>query len=360
MLAAALPLGAHAYRLKPHKKDAFSFVLLGDLHYDKVEHHDWDYIKASYPHDVEQIHNYSRITRDNLPLLMKEVKEKANNMQADFYLQLGDFVEGLAGSAARAQQQVNDFIGFMEAQELNKPFFVVKGNHDITGAGAAETYKNTVLPWQSGIMHKELSSANVTFVHNNARFVIFDCFAAATSLEWLKGVLAEHKEELLFFCVHYPIVPFNARANWHVFAKPQEAPLRKELMTLLGKHRAIILCGHLHKTSVLTRSTAAGNFVQISFASVIPAVDAPVKDHLRGIASYNADLLQLEPDFAPASLEERKRILEKEAPFIKHYEYADFCGHATVNVRNAKEVQFALYANADKAPWLTVNLNDLF
>jgi hypothetical protein len=359
-LAAALPLGASAFDFIPSPGKSFSFVLLGDLHFDKWDHHDMNYLKEKYPNDIVQIENYSRVTKDNLPLLMQVAKDKATKANADFYLQLGDFVEGLCGSEELAQKQTTEFISYVANQNLKRPFFVIKGNHDITGTGAPETYIKTVLPWQSKELKKAAPSANATFVHKNARFVLFDCYTAAKSLQWFKEVMATHKEELLFFCVHQPIVPFNARANWHVFAKPADQQMREELLNLLGQHKAIVLCGHLHKTNILTRTTPKGNFVQLCTGSVIPSPGAAIKDHLKGVEHYNPDLVNLEPNFAPASLQERKDNLEKEKQFITHFEYADFCGYSTVNVSAKKEVQMSIYANVDTKPWSVVNVSNLF
>src|SRR5437762_3557535 len=53
----------------------FSFVLLGDLHYDKLEHHDLAWVKAEKPNDVRQIEDYTRITRDISPRLLATVRE---------------------------------------------------------------------------------------------------------------------------------------------------------------------------------------------------------------------------------------------------------------------------------------------
>ncbi|MET7000398.1 metallophosphoesterase family protein [Chitinophaga defluvii] len=359
MLAAMLPLGAAALNFTPSRGKGFHFVLLGDLHFDKLEHHDTGYVNAKYAGDWNQIRNYSRITRENLPLLMNVIKQQGNRDNAAFYLQLGDFVEGLCGTEALAQQQTKEFIDFIAAQQLDRPFFVIKGNHDITGEGAPQTYVKTVLPWQANVLKQKNTTANATFVHKGVRFILFDGYTPDESLQWLKKVLATHKESLLFFCIHMPVVPFNARANWHVFAKPSEQPQREELLQLLGKHHAIVLCGHLHKTCILKRSTPAGDFVQVCLGSVIPAPDAKIKDHLKGVEFYNAGLVNLEPAFAPASLEERRTNLTNEQPFIKYYEYADFCGYATIGVTEEKEVTMAVYANVDTTPWNTIHLSAL-
>ncbi len=220
MLAAALPLGASAFDFIPSPGNDFHFSLLGDLHFDKLEHHDLEYVRKRYSGgDVNQVENYSRITRDNLPHLLKRVKEQAVQMNADFHLQLGDFVEGLCGSKERAEKQTTEFISLIKEQQFNRPFLVIKGNHDITGEGANETFNEVVLPWQNGEHQQMRKSANSTFVHKNARFILFDGYTPDESLAWVKEVFAANKEKLVFFCVHQPVVPFNARSNWHIFCQ---------------------------------------------------------------------------------------------------------------------------------------------
>lgn len=358
-LAAALPLGAAAFDFIPSPGKNFGFLLLGDLHFDKAEHHDMDYLNLKYPNDLGQIKNYSRITAENLPSLMRLAKEKGTALNADFYLQLGDFVEGLCGSEQLAKKQTDEFISMVKEQDFKRPFFVIKGNHDITGEGARENYNKTVLPWQLKEQKQPFSGANSTFVHKNTRFILFDCYNAEESLTWLKEVLKEHKESNLIFCVHQPIIPFDARSNWHVFAKKNLEALRTELLDLLGQHKAIVLCGHLHKTCILTRSVPTGNIVQVCIGSVIPAPNAPIKNPLKGLESYNADLVNLEPNFSPPSLAERRANLEYEKQFIKHYEYADFCGYATTSVDTKTGVTISIFANLDQTPWATINLSNL-
>lgn len=360
-LAAALPLGASAFDFIPSAGKSFNFLLLGDIHYDKWDFHDIEYVRTKFGDgDVVQIKNYSRIAQENFPLLVKVSKEKAINLNADFYLQLGDFVEGLCGSEQLATTQTNAFISFMQKQDINRPFFAIKGNHDITGVGARETFAKVVLPWQSKQQQKQLSNANSTFVHKNARFILFDGYTPDQSLAWLKEVLANHKEKTLFFCVHQPVVPFNARANWHLFGKPNQQKQREELLDLLGMHNAIVLCGHLHKTSILSRNTAKGRFVQICTGSVIEGANAPIKDHLDGLKYYGENLVNLEPNFSPKSLQERKDNLNNEKPYLTYFEYADFMGYSTVSVSSKGKVEMSIYANFDKTPWKVINVSNLF
>ena len=81
---------------------AFSFVLLGDLHFDRPEHHDMAWVEKTHPGDVAQIQDYSRITRELMPRLFGTVRETvaALNREPDgpvpFVLHVGDLVEGEA------------------------------------------------------------------------------------------------------------------------------------------------------------------------------------------------------------------------------------------------------------------------
>jgi predicted MPP superfamily phosphohydrolase len=360
-IAAAIPLRNFASILNSYKGNEFNFMFLGDLHFDKLMHHDMEYLKEKYPNDIQQIENYSRITRDNLSALMKVSKERSRDTKADFFLQIGDFVEGLCGSKKLATLQTTELINYVNQQQLGVPFIAIKGNHDITGTGAKEVYTETVLPWQSKQLKQPVNSANNVYVHKNTRFILFDCFSEDESLAWLKTVIKDHRpHEQLFFCTHIPVIPYNARSNWQVYVKPQQKQQREELLNLLAAHKAIILSGHLHKTSIVVRNTPAGNLVQASIGSVISALNAPVKDHLKGLDTYNKDLVNLEPNFSPPSLELRKDILEKEKPFIRYFEYADFCGYSSIQMNKKNEAILSIFANADKEPWITTNLTELF
>lgn len=359
-IAAALPVQSWARGITGSATKPFNFMFLGDLHFDKLMHHDMNYLKEKYPNDIRQIENYSRITRDNLSDLMRVSKECANETDAKFYLQIGDFVEGLCGSKELASLQTNELIDYIDQQQLLRPFIAIKGNHDITGTGAKEVYEEIVLPWQGKQLKQLVNSANNVYVYNDARFILFDCFNEQESLAWLKRVIKEHKkDEVLFFCTHIPVVPYDARSNWHIYVHPNQQQQREELLNLLAEHKAIVLSGHLHKTSILTRSTPSGNFVQVGIGSVIPSLNSPVKNHLKGLDAYGTDLVNLEPNFSPSSLQARIEILEKEKPYIRYYEFADFCGYASVNVDKHREVNLSIFANADKQPWTTANLTQL-
>src|SRR5262245_24580148 len=83
--------------------DNWSFPLLGDFHFDRLEHHDHAWLAREHPGDVSQVQNYSRITHELTPRLFSRVRELLRQLEhartrVPFVLQLGDLLEGLCGT----------------------------------------------------------------------------------------------------------------------------------------------------------------------------------------------------------------------------------------------------------------------
>src|SRR5437868_10035897 len=96
----------------------WSFPLLGDLHFDRLEHHDHVWLAREHPGDVSQVQNYSRITRELTPKLFARVRESLAELNkakthVPFVLQLGDLLEGLAGSEELAARHARAGIDFV-------------------------------------------------------------------------------------------------------------------------------------------------------------------------------------------------------------------------------------------------------
>src|SRR5437763_738740 len=58
------------------RKPRYAFVVLGDLHYDRMTHHDLDWVRKEKGNgDIHQIEGYCKSTEQHLPQLMKRVKQ---------------------------------------------------------------------------------------------------------------------------------------------------------------------------------------------------------------------------------------------------------------------------------------------
>jgi hypothetical protein len=331
----AFARGAETPKGEEEKSDRplYAFVLLGDLHYDRRSHHDMDWVRREKPNDVRQIDEYVEITEKYTPRLMQRVNQVVRSVGAPvpFVVQAGDFTEGLCGSSALQERQFNDAIGLVKESLPGVPFLVTKGNHDITGPGAEEAYDRVMLPWLGEQIGRDLKSASFAVTHGEDLFVFFDGYDK--DLDWLEKTLeGGGVRRHLFFVIHPPVVPYNARSSWHVFSRPDDRVSRRRLLELLGRHKAIVLSAHLHRYGLVTRATRLGAFVQLGANSVITSEETVPRQVLEGVDKYGPDLVDLEPDFSPDTLELRRELLKEEKPSIRHFEFANVAGYTLFKV----------------------------
>lgn len=352
--------------------ESFTFPFLGDLHFDRLNHHDMEWLAKEHPGDVRQVENYTRISTDIQPRLFGEVRGLVTEFNATpasrvpFVLHAGDFVEGLCGSRELSTKQNQEAIQFARDAKLGAPFLFCKGNHDVTGPGAREDFDGTILPFLGGELERvpqpkpqaAPTRGYFAFEHGNSMFAIFDAYDEANSLDWLEATLKARTAQHLFVLIHPPVVPYGARANWHIFAKPKQAEKRARLLKILGDQHAFVLGGHIHKYNSIARRTETGRFVQLAVSSVIPRLTDKPGNVLEGVASYTPDQIKVEPNFNPDSEAERRAILTEEAPFVEHFEYADSAGYAVINVRGDR-VEAQIYNGLDRSLWKTLDLSAL-
>ncbi len=358
-LAKTLACGAGvsvAPTLLANSPASFSFLLVGDLHFDRPEHHDITWVEKHKPKDLSQIKNYCRITSEITPSLFRALKQAGSESQAAFAIQVGDLVEGLCGSEELAAQQNREALEFIGKADLGVPFYFTKGNHDITGEGARDAFRTVFHPFLSRqLRNRPLDSANYTLEYGSALFCFFDAYDGQ-SLDWLEAVLAKRTATHCFVVVHPPVVPYGARSTWHVYAGVREKGKRDKLLDLLGRQRAMVLGGHIHKFNTLLRTTPrGGRFTQLAISSIVSSLEVTPKDVLSGVEQYSADQLRVEPKFSPETEDQRRAVYDVEKEFVRHFEYADLPGYAIIAV-SPEGVQASLFSGVSRNLWRTVNL----
>ncbi len=345
------------------EQGAFSFVLLGDLHYDKLEHHDMKWLQEHKAGDISQIQNYSRITTENTPRLLEAVRETVAETGASLIIQAGDLVQGLCGTAELAVRQNQEAVAFVENQGLGAPFVFTKGNHDVTGDGAVEAFQEVFHPFlnrqTAGFKGGgAVTSACHTIEHGNAVFCFFDAYDR-TSLDWLESVLMRRTARHCFVVVHPPVVPYGARATWHLYASERDKARREKLLTLLGGQETFVLGGHIHRFNTICRRTPqGGRFAQLAISSVISKADAKPATELDGVEDYTGDQIQVEPRFSPETEQERRAVYAVEAPFVKAFAYADLPGHAVITIKG-EQVRAVMHSGLTREVYKTVDLAGL-
>ena len=337
----------------------YSFVYLGDLHFDRMAHHDLEWVKAKMPGDLRQIEDYVRITHENTPNLFKRVETtiEANEGRIKMIVQGGDLTEGLCGRAELQELQFKDALEAVRRVIPRTPFLCVKGNHDITGPGAREAYDRVMLPWLSKECGKPVASASFYVSQGPDLFVFFDAYHN-NSVDWLEKTLKENSHRYVFVVMHPPAVPYDARSSWHLFSREKETQVRERFLSILGANQAVVLTAHLHKYGVVVRRTPAGPFAQLGMNSVVSSPRVTVKNRLDGLKDYGGALVELEPEFQPDTWEQRRTLLEREKPHIAHFEFADFPGYAVIHVSDAT-IRADIYPADSGKPWKTVSLRPM-
>ncbi len=321
------------------------------------------------PDDVRQSVNYSRITADIMPHLFATVRETIADLNRSpethvaFVLHVGDLVEGLCGSEELATRQNGEAVEFVQAANLGAPFLFTKGNHDVTGPGAVGAFGRVLHPFLTGEARKlapdfaGLQNACYTVESGSAQFVFFDAYDKE-SLAWFEAVVARRSAQHFFVVIHPPVVPYGARATWHVFSSDRDKAKREKLLELLARQQSFVLGGHIHKFNTLVRTAGRGRFAQLAISSVINASDVKPKDLLSGVKSYNGDQIRVEPNHSPGTEKERRAVYEVERPFVKAFEYADLPGYAVVTV-NGRRVEAKIYSGISRKLWRKVSLDRL-
>ncbi len=326
-----------------------------------------DWVRREKPNDVRQIEGYCRNTREVTPRLFATVRDTIADLNRDpatrvaAVVQAGDLVEGLCGSEALAVRHNSDAVAFVREARLGAPFLFTKGNHDITGPGAPAAYAQVFHPFLTAEARAvepgaaPLTTGSYAVACGNALFAFLDAYETARSLEWLEAVAARRTAEHCFVVVHPPIVPYGARATWHLFSSARDRVRREKLLGLLGDQEAIVLGGHIHKYNALARSTGRGRFAQFALSSVLTAPTARPRDVLDGLATYTPDQIKVEPNFSPTNEAERRAVYEAERPFVRAFDYADLPGYAVVRI-DGPRVTLDMYAGTTRERWRSVDL----
>ena len=133
---------------------------------------------------------------------------------------------------------------------------------------------------------------------------------------------------------------------------------REKLLEVIAKNKAIVLCAHLHRYSVVKRETKYGPIVQIMAVSVIRDKDYLIPKTV--ITRYGASLAEDVPEWQPETLEQRKTWLTEEGKYVTYYKQTDLPGYALLNIDPDKNrVTLEYFAAFGKKPYDKINITKL-
>ena len=295
-----------------------SLLVLGDLHLDKFEWHDMDYVHTR-PQDFAQISKeYPFYTATYMPhlfkLIQKQTKETKPKIKA--ILQLGDLMEGVAGNKELAEKMGQGCTDILRNIQSNVPWILTKGNHDVSNSpGQSEAWRNTILPFISAQAQTTLANGMYTYkVNDDIQLFILEQFFSndeglpeTSIIDFLSKELPKSKSKYKILLTHQPVIPVTERC-WHLFSglrrSVKNIELRNTFLELLAEYHVIVFCAHLHQYSQPKITT--------SFPS-IKDMDQTWQNH---------------------TLEKRVKILKEEAKFIRSYYKEESYGYGIVSLKD--------------------------
>lgn len=336
-----------------------SFIVLGDLHYDLLEDHDMEWL-ATKPDDLRQVtKEYTVFTANNwsdFTALLK-AKSKSYLPKVRGVLQLGDLSEGLAGNPEKAMQMARNTMTAVDKIGMDVPVIITKGNHDITGPGAAEAFQNVYVPAFARFTgNPSVSSANYATEIDGNLFVCVDPWDKSVDmLDVLEQNLKNSGAKNKFVLIHEPVIPVNERC-WHTLRNSPEK--RERLLKILAQNRAVVLSAHLHLYSVVCRNTEWGPIVQIMVNSVVK--DRNFQKPAQVLTRYGSVLATSNPSWQPETMAERIKWLDEETPHISYFKQMDLPGYGILTMDSKTgDISLEYYAAFAKAPYDSISISGL-
>lgn len=336
-----------------------SLLIIGDLHYDLLQDHDMDWLSAK-PGDLRQVtKEYTVYTEENWDDFMTILNQRAksNDPPVKAIVQLGDLSEGLAGTEEKARQMASNTMKAIDTIQMPVPWIIAKGNHDITGPGAVKAFQEYYIPmFRKQTKIPEINNASYSYSYDKVQITCIDPWDKETDMiAFLESELSESDAKYKFVAIHEPVIPVTERC-WHTFRKDQEK--REKLLEVIARNKAIILCGHLHRYSVVRRNTPSGPVVQVMVLSVVK--DRNYQKPTKVITKYGPSLAENLPDWQPETLVARKAMLSEEAKYVSYYKQTDLPGYAIINIDEKRErVLLEYYAAFGEKPYDSIDLTKL-
>jgi hypothetical protein len=245
----------------------------------------------------------------------------------------------------------------INASDMQVPWIIAKGNHDVTGPGSAEAFNEFYVPTirkQTG--NNSITNASYSYRFDNVQLTCIDPWDKNLDMvAFLDKELSSTEAKFKFVVVHEPVIPVTERC-W--FTLRREPERREKLLEVIARNKAIVLCAHLHRYSVVARETPYGTIVQVMVVSVIK--DRNYQIPFKVITGYGPSLAEAVPEWEPATLENRRQILTEEAKYVTFYKQTDLPGYAVIKMNDKKgTVILDYYAAFGKKPFDSINLTEL-
>jgi hypothetical protein len=251
-------------------KDDYNIVLLGDIHYDKIEFHQMPKFNPKVPWDCGSVdsngvflwrlhnkwmtescgdsrQNYplnARMWKEDVPQIIKRAAVNGAENNALYTFQLGDMIHGDCGNLALHKKNLQESLDYLKGNS-SSPVLVACGNHDPRGPFGKQAWNEVMLPHFDKAA-KNIQRKNTNFSVKIDKDLYYFHDAMNPDFEYLEKTLNENNDARYTFFVSH--IPLFAMAKNHI-----NEPLAENfdnLLKILEEHNAIIISGHTHWISL--------------------------------------------------------------------------------------------------------------
>ena len=338
----------------------YSISILGDTHFDaapqSVYHGKW---KPRHKNDWRDRQNEFKRNQEmwatRVPRLIAAAA-KTRRPDTACLFQMGDLIQGDCSDFDTHLRFFKDAQAACSKGFGDLPFLTVCGNHDIRGGGD-KAFDAYILPIASRVIGKPVTSANFPFFKGPDAYLFIDFMRPDSGK--IRSMLAESNgARHTFIVLHSTIAPDDGWGPyWFLFGKPEDSELRRSLFSQLMRRRAIVLCGHIHRTQIRRWVRPEGELVEFSANSVWrPSEDTPkvlcdnpeqfgtyVKAHPSPMNEDHDGCLQ------KRTVPELLALMEEYRPGLVQYRRLAAAGHYLLHVSD-KHVDVDFYACDSLAP----------
>ena len=251
---------------------SYTVALLGDVHFDHMKYHDMSKMKhlripqEKYVYNKDGFfswRNHSIWTEINkggsvekntplnmamwekyMPALLDGAAAEAEKSNVRFTIQMGDLIHGDCYDLALNRENLQQAV-----KQLTSRFdkvFLVSGNHDGRGTGAAQAWNEVINTYLDGTA-KNLQRKNTNYYFTVGKDLYFFYDLMNPDVDFFEQALkANPDSRYTFFISHVPLLPTSKRVVRDILTDDIY-----RLFDLLEKRNAIVLSGHTHQVSVI-------------------------------------------------------------------------------------------------------------
>ena len=236
---------------------SYEVTLIGDIHYDAPEYH-----INTYTARQAKLHFTQWQDGTSRQVLAAAAGVSGNVL---FVVQLGDMIQGDCDNLELQGMAYQAAFAELKKHFAGKKILAVRGNHEHRGKnGVGQAPDKYLLP----LLKKELGrdvdmdGTNYAVCYGKDLYIFYD-YCKKNSGEFVKKTISEYgNSRHIFFITHLPMFPCSfGNPGWVV-------PQFRELIPLLAKHKAIVLCAHTHFWGTFVYKCDEGTLPQLIVSSM--------------------------------------------------------------------------------------------